>query len=55
MKADEEPEAVIDFYRSDALFALKCLMLQLHKPKKWDELMKLEAHMEERKGTPYYE
>lgn len=55
MKADEEPEAIIDFYRSDALFALKCLMLQLHKPKKWEELMKLESHMEERKGTSYYE
>lgn len=55
LKTNEDPEAVIDFYRSDALFALKCLMLQLHKPKKWEELMRLESHLEERKGTPYYE
>uniref|UniRef100_A0A336MVI7 CSON007919 protein n=1 Tax=Culicoides sonorensis TaxID=179676 RepID=A0A336MVI7_CULSO len=52
---EEDPEAFLDFYRSDALFALKCLMLKVKKPKKWDELMKLEAHEAERKKSPFYE
>ena len=47
--------AMVDYYRFDALLALKCLMLQKRHPKKWEEFIKLEAHFEERKGTPFYE
>lgn len=52
---EKNPAVFLDFYRSDALFALKCLMLQVKKPKKWEVLMELEAHEQERKKSPYYE
>lgn len=52
---EENPEAFLDFYRSDTLFALKCMMLKVKKPKKWEALMELEAHEAERKKSPYYE
>uniref|UniRef100_A0A336N0L6 CSON008066 protein n=1 Tax=Culicoides sonorensis TaxID=179676 RepID=A0A336N0L6_CULSO len=52
---EENPEVFLDFYRSDALFALKCLMLKIKKPKKWDELLKLNAYEMERKKSPFYE
>lgn len=52
---EENPEAFLDFYRSDALFALKCMMLRVKKPKKWEALMELQAHETERKKSPYYE
>lgn len=55
-KSEEtEPEVVLNYYRHDALFALKCLMLQTHKPKKWEELMGLESHEKERSGSPLFE
>lgn len=55
LKGDEEPDTVLDYFRHDALFALKCLMLQSHKLKKWEDLMKLESHEKERKNSVFYE
>lgn len=45
----------LDYYRSDAILVLKCILLQKVAPKKWEQLMQMESHEEERKGTPLYE
>ncbi|XP_057655662.1 SET domain-containing protein SmydA-8-like [Diorhabda carinulata] len=37
-----------DFYRQDALLALRCLLLQNRHPKKYAQLMNMEGHMEKR-------
>lgn len=37
-----------DFYRQDALLILRCLLLQNRHPKKFTQLMGMEAHMERR-------
>lgn len=50
-----DPDVFLDFYRSDALLALKCLMLQAQKPKKWEKLLDLESHEKKRKGTQIYQ
>lgn len=52
---EADPVATLNYFRHDALFTLKCLMLQAHKPKKWEELMTLESHEKERKNTILYE
>jgi len=52
---EEDPEVVLDYFRHDSLFALKCLMLQSKNVKKWEELMKLESHEKERKDSIFYE
>lgn len=44
-----------EFYRSDVLLALKCLILQAKNPKKWKQLMELESHEKDRKATFNYE
>lgn len=49
------PKAVMDYYRSDALFTLRCILLQIKYPQKWSQLLSLESHDEERIGTNYYE
>lgn len=51
----EDPNAFKDFYRTDALLTLKCLMLQVQKPKKWQQIMALESHEKKRKGTKVYQ
>lgn len=44
-----------DFYRQDTLLALRCLLLQNRHPKKFSQLMDMEAHMEKRgEGTELY-
>lgn len=41
-----------DFYRQDALLALRCILLQSRNPKKFAQIMNMEAHMEKRReGT----
>jgi hypothetical protein len=42
-------------YRSDILLVLKCLMLQVKDPKKWNQLMDLEANEKHRKASLNYE
>lgn len=44
----------LDFYRSDALLVLRCLLLQYQFPDKWDKVQTLGSHDEERRGTQYY-
>ncbi|KAK9885451.1 hypothetical protein WA026_010947 [Henosepilachna vigintioctopunctata] len=44
-----------DFYRQDTLLSLRCLLLQKRHPKKYAQLMDMEAHLERRgKGTDVY-
>ncbi len=50
-KHDGDYGAIRDYYRTDVLFALKCLMMQLRDPKKFEQLMQLEGHVDERKAT----
>lgn len=47
--------ALMDYYRSDALLVLKCLILQRQNPKKWQELMDMQSHEEDRQGTELHE
>ncbi|KAK4873758.1 hypothetical protein RN001_013118 [Aquatica leii] len=46
------PEGTInhfhDFYRQDTLMVLRCLLLQKKGPKKWEQLMEMEPHLEAR-------
>ncbi|BFG05591.1 SET domain-containing protein SmydA-8 [Drosophila madeirensis] len=44
-----------DFYRGDALLVLKCLLLQRKDPKKWADLLEMQSHEEERKGTELHQ
>lgn len=46
---------VMDYYRSDALLTLRCVLLQLKYPQKWKQLLELQSHDEQRRGTHYYE
>lgn len=48
-------KSIREYYRPDSLLALKCLMLQVKNPKKWKQLMELEAHEKDRKSTFNYE
>lgn len=47
--------ATLDFYRSDALLALRALLLQVKYPQRWAQLSQLQSHEAERFGTQYYE
>ncbi|XP_065370045.1 SET domain-containing protein SmydA-8 [Calliphora vicina] len=47
--------ALLDYYRSDALLVLKCLILQRQNTKKWSELMDMQSHEEDRQGTELQE
>lgn len=47
-------ETLADFYRSDVLLILRCLLLQWKYPDRWAKVMKLESHDEQRIGTRYY-
>ena len=47
-------QSVREYFRSDAIFALKCLMLQMKLPKKFKQLMDLQSHEKERKQTTNY-
>lgn len=40
-----------NFYRTDVLFTLKCLMLQTKNPRNFDDLMNLEKNFEARKSS----
>lgn len=37
-----------EFYRQDALLALRCLLLQHRQPKKYAQLLQMESHMKQR-------
>lgn len=47
-------EALANFYRSDMLLILRCLLLQWKYPDRWAKIMQLESHDEQRVGTRYY-
>ncbi|XP_018791987.1 PREDICTED: protein msta [Bactrocera latifrons] len=49
--ASSDPRSLMDYYRSDALVVLKCLLLQRQNPKKWTELMDMQSHEVERIGS----
>ncbi|KAL1399391.1 hypothetical protein pipiens_001039 [Culex pipiens pipiens] len=53
-KPRDDPEAVLDYYRYDAMLVLKCLALQIHNRPLFDQMMQLESHYEARKGSQYY-
>lgn len=53
--AADSRRAAADYYRSDALLALRCVLLQVKFPQRWAQLLELPAHEEQRKGTPNYE
>lgn len=53
-KATENIDALFDYYRSDALFTLRCLLLQWRYPDRWNKILKFESHDEQRVGTRYY-
>lgn len=50
--------ALLDYYRSDALLALRCVLLQMNGgaggKQGWSELQQFQAHEKERFGTAYY-
>lgn len=50
-----DPRSLMDYYRSDALVVLKCLLLQRQNPKKWSELMDMQSHEVERIGSELHE
>lgn len=51
VKHDSDYNAIRDYFRSDVLFALKCMLLQLRQPKKFEQLIQLEGHVDARKVT----
>lgn len=50
-----DPKEFLNFYRSDALMALRCIMLQHYFPDKWMKVQAFESHDQQRIGTKYYE
>ncbi|XP_055625956.1 SET domain-containing protein SmydA-8 isoform X2 [Toxorhynchites rutilus septentrionalis] len=53
-KPKDNPDAIFDYYRYDALIVLKCLALQIRNKAAFDQMMELESHYSARKGTQYY-
>lgn len=53
-KRNENVAKLRDFFRSDALLTLRCLLLQWRYPERWDIIMKLESHDKQRIGTRYF-
>jgi hypothetical protein len=51
LENESDHSAKREYYRTDVLLALKCLLLQLRQPKKFNELMNLQSHEGERKAT----
>lgn len=48
-------ENIHDYFRHDALLALRCLLLQRQGTKKWKQLFEMETHFDKRgKGTEIY-
>lgn len=47
-------EALCNFYRSDVLIILRCVLLQWKYPDRWATIMNLESHDQQRIGTRYY-
>lgn len=44
-----------DFYRSEIILTLRCLLLQWRFPDRWKTMLKLESHVKQRIGTRYYQ
>ncbi|XP_070502422.1 SET domain-containing protein SmydA-8-like [Chironomus tepperi] len=51
IQCDSDYSAIRDYFRTDVLFAMKCLLLQIRHPKKFEQLIQLEGHVEDRKDT----
>ncbi|XP_016988357.2 SET domain-containing protein SmydA-8 [Drosophila rhopaloa] len=49
--ARADARSLNDYFRSDALLVLKCLLLQRQSPAKWAALLEMQSHEEERRGT----
>ncbi|XP_055380294.1 uncharacterized protein LOC129611259 [Condylostylus longicornis] len=47
-------KSLMDYYRADSLFVLKCLLLQWKQPKKWEDLLNMQSHEDERLGSELY-
>ncbi|CAH1154576.1 unnamed protein product [Phaedon cochleariae] len=55
IRATRAVDGLHEFYRQDALLALRCLLLQSRKPQKFARLMEMEAHLDKRaEGTDIY-
>lgn len=55
LSMDRPAKSRYDDYRSDALLALRCVLLQLKYPQRWAQLLQLHAHEEQRKDNANYE
>lgn len=49
--SDSDYSAIRDYFRTDVLFVMKCLLLQTRQPKKFEQLIQLEGHVEDRKAS----
>lgn len=47
-------KALCNFYRSDVLLTLRCLLLQWKHPDRWTKVNQLESHDQQRLGTRYH-
>lgn len=48
MPSDSDYDALRNYFRTDILLAIKCLILQKRHPKKFEQLYLLDSHLEER-------
>lgn len=46
---------IVAFYRKDVLLVLRCLLLQWKYAERWNKVMLLESHDQQRIGTRYYQ
>lgn len=51
VKHENDYRALRDYYRTDILLSLKCLLLQIESPKKFQQLMNLQSHEKARKTS----
>lgn len=47
-------KTLCNFYRSDILLILRCILLQWKYPDRWAKVNQLESHDQQRLGTRYY-
>lgn len=53
-RTSSSAEELGNFYRSDVLITLRSLLLQWKHPDRWEKVMQLESHDQQRLGTRYY-
>lgn len=53
--AGSDRDRLAAFYRKDVLLTLRCLLLQWKYAERWNKVMLLESHDQQRLGTRYYQ